>query len=243
MLSIFNRQTSSQPPQLPKLDESLYPISVQAQVFATPSELLLAAVEGIEDNNSHDGLGFKEFSDLLQDNDVYQHWVNFTVFGRYIQRSFSAFYRQTEDVFNADMPDLLRHELMRHTQRLPKGQVLFCGSNIPASVRQEKLIISTLSPYVAIEQAHRTVNLVGHKQQEGCRSIIVNQFTVKSDNVKAFAIKHNKRTSERYRHEVMILDFKSLRLITEKKVNEQGVTTTNNLRKFPPVLLRFYDIS
>ncbi|PNK60887.1 hypothetical protein [Psychrobacter sp. FDAARGOS_221] len=197
----------------------------------------------------------QDFSQQLQHNSVYQDWINFTVFGSYVQRSFSAFYRQSEDVFNADMPDILRHELMRHTQRLPAEQVLLCAGQIPSSVRQEQLLLTTLNPLHAMASAcdladfypasagfdvsKKSQTFASHSlKQSGSLNkstatsdIILNVIATTSDKVKAFAIKHNKRTRERLRHEVMILDFAYLILVKEERVapkQEQAGTEVDN---------------
>lgn len=167
----------------------------------------------------------KQFSVRLLDNKVYQDWINFTVFGRYIQRSFSAFYQQTEDVFNANMPELLRHELMRHTQRLPKGQVLLLAGKLPSSVRSEKLLLTTLNPFKAIEDAlnQNSSQLKKTKSRNAVNGLpVINLITARSDQVKAFAIKHNKRTSEGVRNEVMILDFSYLTLMKEETFKNEA---------------------
>lgn len=108
-------------PTLPLLDSSLYPLKWAESHFQTPEQLLSAVVQ----NEAHPDK--EAFWQLLYADKVYQQWINFTVFGRYIQRSFAAFAAQSEDNFNVDMPELLKRELVRHAQLLPLGQVLFLG--------------------------------------------------------------------------------------------------------------------
>ncbi|WP_019674007.1 hypothetical protein [Psychrobacter lutiphocae] len=194
------------------------------------------------------------FSQRLQDNRVYQDWTNFTVFGRYVQRSFSVFYQQSEDVFNADMPELLRHELMRHTQRLPSNQVLLFAGQIPRNVRQEKLLMTTVNPVQALVTAihlalaNNQAQAKQHRQnsaQKRKQPIIINLITTVSDQVKAFAIKHNKRTQEGLRNEVMVLDFNQLILVKEDRlawtgeIKQEADSTQSDIA----YLIRHYHIS
>ena len=180
MFSFFNRKTTAQlVPALSNLDTVLYPLQWQQQSFNSAQQILIhlienfAVTEKVPDSTFYIAANLisyqKQFSQLLLEQPVYQDWINFTVFGRYIQRSFSAFYQQTEDVFNADMPEILKHELMRHTQRLPKGQVLLTGGKLPMSVRSEKLLTTTLNPFKAIEQALKYSDL--SKTKGGVTSI------------------------------------------------------------------------
>lgn len=249
MFSFFNRKTTAQlVPALSNLDTVLYPLQWQQQSFNSAQQILIhlienfAVTEKVPDSTFYIAANLisyqKQFSQLLLEQPVYQDWINFTVFGRYIQRSFSAFYQQTEDVFNADMPEILKHELMRHTQRLPKGQVLLTGGKLPMSVRSEKLLTTTLNPFKAIEQALKYSDL--SKTKGGVTSInttplIFNLITVGSDSVKAFAVKHNKHTSDAVRNEVMILDFSQLTLTKED-------THNNNAQPELSTLIRHYTI-
>lgn len=242
MLSFFNRRKTAQlPPALPYLDSVFYPLTWQQHIFESAHHFLLHLI----DNLSVDPSGLatpndiqytvsnlavyqKQFSQLLLQQPLYQEWINFTVFGRYVQRSFSAFYQQTEDVFNAEMPEILKYELMRHTQRLPTGQVLLVGGKLPLSVRREKLLITTLNPFKAIVDALTAAPLV-HSPY------VINIITANSDKVKAFAVKHNKYTSEGGRNEVMILDFNHL-ILTEEKTHK------NNAQSEKLYLIRHYSI-
>ena len=206
-----------------------------------PQETSEVEATQTNDNTLEDQLASiqKQFSQKLLANEAYQDWINFTVFGRYVQRSFSAFYQQTEDVFNADMPELLRHELMRHTQRLPKGQVLLAGGKLPLSVRREKLLITTLNPFKAIEDALKQSSF-GYQKTRSVNAVnrvlpVINLITAKSDQIKAFAVKHNKRTSASVRNEVMILDFNHLTLTEEE-------TVKNNAQPEFSFLIRHYTI-
>ncbi|UNK05294.2 hypothetical protein MN210_15590 [Psychrobacter raelei] len=222
-------------PALPLLDESLYPLLWQDKSFKSAQALIAVLLQNsdLTDASSAQSIAQaqQQFSQHLQHNAHYQDWVNFTVFGRYIQRSFSAFYRQNEDVFNSDMPELLRYELMRHTQRLPVGQVLLFGGVLPKSVRQEKLLIATVNPYQALQQALRS-----YSKAKATDPIIINLITAQSDKVKAFAIKHNKRTRDGRRNDVMILDFTQLVLVKEDAIKKN----TQSDRQY---LIRHYRIS
>lgn len=240
MFSLFKKNNTVQVlPVLPILDSTLYPIQWQQHTFASAYEIIFFITQNTTNRVSDYQL---EFSRILQNNPVYQDWVNFTVFGRYVQRSFSAFYQQNEDIFNADMPDLLRHELMRHTQLMPIGQVLLVGGDIPASARQEKLLITTLNPFKAVKDALGISSNTKSKQVKTIHSlatsqnhIVLNLITATSTKVKAFAVKHNKRTRDSLRNEVMILDFNGLTLIKEE--TSKNNTQTDNL-----YLIRHYTI-
>ena len=236
MFSLFVKRPPTQlVPALPLLDESLYPLLWQDKSFKSAQALIAVLLQNsdLTDASSAQSItqAQQQFSQHLQHNAHYQDWVNFTVFGRYIQRSFSAFYRQNEDVFNTDMPELLRYELMRHTQRLPVGQVLLFGGVLPKSVRQEKLLIATVNPYQALQQALRSYN-----KAKATDPIIINLITAQSDRVKAFAIKHNKRTRDGRRNDVMILDFTQLVLVKEDAIKK-------NAQSDRQYLIRHYHIS
>jgi len=143
-------------PTLPELDSSLYPQVWEQQVVNDPQALLIAMLKGRITPDP------QAFTKQILANDVYQDWINFTVFGRYIQRSFAAFYQQSEDSFNMDIPALFRHELMRHAQYLPLDQILFVAGNISKNARREKLLTTTLNPATAVMSA-RTSNQSANK--------------------------------------------------------------------------------
>ena len=212
---------------LPLLDSSLYPQSWQQQIFTNPRALLLAMLmtENMPDAEA--------FTKQLLANGVYQDWINSSVFGRYLHRNFTAFYRQTEDSFNADMPLLFRQELMRHAQYLPLEQVLFFAGDLAKSVRQTKVLITTLNPATAIIDAQK----VSAKSTMNNPTMIINQIVIKGKQVLGFPIRHNKRTSERLRNEVLILDFQELRL-----VNEMNIKGKKRSNIEATILLRSYEL-
>lgn len=80
---------------LPLLDSSLYPQIWQQKKFTNPQALLLAMLT-IDITADADA-----FTKQLLKNDTYQDWINSSIFGRYLQRNFTAFSQQTEDSFNA----------------------------------------------------------------------------------------------------------------------------------------------
>ena len=209
------------------LDSSLYPQSWQQQIFTNPRALLLAMLmtENMPDAEA--------FTKQLLANDVYQDWINSSVFGRYLHRNFTAFYRQTEDSFNTDMPALFRRELMRHAQCLPIEQVLLFAGDLAKSVRQTKVLITTLNPATAIIDAQK----VSAKSTMNNPTMIINQIVIKGKQVLGFPIRHNKRTSERLRNEVSILDFQDLRL-----VNEESINTKKRSNIEESILLRSYEL-
>lgn len=209
------------------LDSSLYPQSWQQQIFTNPRALLLAMLmtENMPDAEA--------FTKQLLANDVYQDWINSSVFGRYLHRNFTAFYRQTEDSFNTDMPALFRRELMRHAQCLPIEQVFFFAGDLAKSVRQTKVLITTLNPATAIIDAQK----VSAKSTMNNPTMIINQIVIKGKQVLGFPIRHNKRTSERTRNEVLILDFQELRL-----VNEENVMAKKRSNIDATILLRSYEL-
>ena len=212
---------------LPLLDSSLYPQSWQQQTFTNPPALLLAMLM-TEDMPDADA-----FTKQLLDNEVYQDWINSSVFGRYLHRNFMAFYRQTEDSFNTDMPALFRRELMRHAQYLPLEQVLFFAGDLAKSVRQTKVLITTLNPATVIINAQQ----LSAKPTINNTSMIINQVVIRGKQVLGFPIRHNKRTSERTRNEVLILDFQELRL-----VNEENVMAKKRSNIEATILLRSYEL-
>ena len=209
------------------LDSSLYPQSWQQQIFTNPRALLLAMLmtENMPDAEA--------FTKQLLANGVYQDWINSSVFGRYLHRNFTAFYRQTEDSFNTDMPALFRRELMRHAQYLPIEQVLFFAGDLAKSVRQTKVLITTLNPATAIIDAQK----VSAKSTMNNPTMIINQIVIKGKQVLGFPIRHNKRTSERTRNEVLILGFQELRLI-----NEENVIAKKRSNIEATILLRSYEL-
>ena len=209
------------------LDSSLYPQSWQQQIFTNPRALLLAMLmtENMPDAEA--------FTKQLLANGVYQDWINSSVFGRYLHRNFTAFYRQTEDSFNTDMPALFRRELMRHAQCLPIEQVLLFAGDLAKSVRQTRVLITTLNPATAIIDAQK----VSAKSTMNNPTMIINQIVIKGKQVLGFPIRHNKRTSERTRNEVLILDFQELRL-----VNEENVMAEKKSNIEATILLRSYEL-
>ena len=209
------------------LDSSLYPQSWQQQIFTNPRALLLAMLmtENMPDAEA--------FTKQLLANGVYQDWINSSVFGRYLHRNFTAFYRQTEDSFNTDMPALFRRELMRHAQCLPIEQVLLFAGDLAKIVRQKRVLITTLNPATAIIDAQK----VSAKSTMNNPTMIINQIVIKGKQVLGFPIRHNKRTSERTRNEVLILGFQELRLI-----NEENVIAKKRSNIEATILLRSYEL-
>ncbi len=214
---------------LATLDSSLYPQVWAQHTYLSAHELLIALL------NNDLTLTPLEFTKQLLANNIYQDWINATVFGRYIQRSFAAFYQQSEDSFNMELPALFRHELMRHAQYLPEQQTLFVAGDIPKSARAEKLFTTTVNPATVVIDAQALA-------QNRSMPLIINQITVASKQVIGFPIRHNKRTSERTRNEVLILDFNALRLVKEDEletsIDKQSGTSVSTL----PTLLRYYDL-
>lgn len=237
-------------PILPNLDDSLYPFpwqfttgQVERNIEFSSSQALLMAIINAEPSPTP-----QEFWQHLYANDTYQEWINFTVFGRYIQRNFAAFYRQTEDSFNVDMPALFRHELKRYGQYLPLGQVLFVAGQIPEGTRREKLFTTTINPATAIMAAQKINQNAIKRRRLNSPVLVINQIKVIDKQVLGFPIRHNKRTSERTRNEVLILDFNDLRLVDEQSVsnnkigNEQISNTTKLYNIESAVLLRYYEL-
>ena len=209
------------------LDSSLYPQSWQQQKFANPQALLLAMLTA--DTTADPDT----FTKQLLANDTYQDWINASVFGRYLQRNFTAFSQQTEDSFNADMPLLFRQELMRHAQYLPPEQVLFFAGDLPKSVRQIKVFSTTVNPATTIIDAQK----LSTKTTMNNPTMIINQIVIRGKQVLGFPIRHNKRTSERLRNEVLILDFQDLRLVNEENISSKK---RSNIDK--TILLRSYEL-
>ena len=212
---------------LPLLDSSLYPQVWQQQTFTSPQTLLLSMLSATLSREVT--IDASAFTKQLLADDVYQEWINTTVFGRYLHRNFTAFYQQTEDSFNTDMPALFRQELVRHAQYLPFKQVLFFAGDMPKSVRQTKMLTTTVNPATATINA-QTLNM-------NTSRLIINQITITGKQVLGFAIRHNKRTSERLRNEVFIMDFQDLRL-----VNEQAIEDIKKSNIDDSILLRSYEI-
>ena len=212
---------------LPLLDSSLYPQIWQQQNFASPQILLMEML------TADITLDADAFTKQLLANDIYQDWINSSVFGRYLHRNFTAFSQQTEDSFNIDMPSLFRQELMRHAQYLPLEQVLFFAGDLPKSVRQIKVLITTINPVTAIINAQK----LSEKATINNSTTIINQIVIKGKQVLGFPIRHNKRTSERLRNEVLILDFQELRL-----VNEENVSSKKRSNIDETILLRSYEL-
>ncbi|WP_201599573.1 hypothetical protein [Psychrobacter immobilis] len=212
---------------LPLLDSSLYPQFWQQQTFTNPQALLMAML--IADITPDANF----FTRQLLANEVYQDWINSSVFGRYLQRNFTAFSQQTEDSFNIDMPSLFRQELMRHAQYLPLEQILFFVGDLPKSVRQTKVLSTTVNPATVIINAQK----VSAKATMNNPTMIVNQIVIRGKQVLGFPIRHNKRTSERLRNEVLILDFQELRLVNE--MNIKGKKRSNIEES---ILLRSYEL-
>ena len=212
---------------LPLLDSSLYPQSLQQQIFTNPQALLMAMLTAdiTPDANF--------FTRQLLANNTYQDWINSSVFGRYLQRNFTAFSQQTEDSFNSDMPSLFRQELMRHAQYLPLEQVLFFAGNLPKSVRQTKVLSTTVNPATVIINAQK----LSAKATMDTSTMIINQIVIRGKQVLGFPVRHNKRTSERVRNEVLILDFQELRL-----VNEENVSSKKRSNIEGSILLRSYEL-
>ena len=212
---------------LPLLDSSLYPQIWQQQTFNNAEALLLAMLTADTTADAD------AFTKQLLANDIYQEWINASVFGRYLQRNFTAFSQQTEDSFNADMPLLFRQELMRHAQYLPPEQVLFFAGDLPKSVRQIKVLSTSVNPATTIIDAQK----LSTKTTMNNPTMIINQIVIRGKQVLGFPIRHNKRTSERLRNEVLILDFQDLRL-----VNEMNVIAKKRSNIGETILLRSYEL-
>jgi hypothetical protein len=209
------------------LDSSLYPQVWQQQTFTSPQALLLSILSATLSRDVI--IDASAFTKQLLADDVYQEWINTTVFGRYLHRNFTAFYQQTEDSFNTDMPALFRQELVRHAQYLPLKQVLFFAGDMPKSVRQTKTLTTTVNPATVIISAQK-LNINNSR-------LIINQIIITGKQVLGFAIRHNKRTSERLRNEVLILDFQDVRL-----VNEQAIEDIKKSNIGDSILLRSYEM-
>ena len=203
---------------LPLLDSSLYPQVWQQQTFTSPQALLLSMLFATLSRDIT--IDASAFTKQLLADDVYQEWINTTVFGRYLHRNFTAFYQQTEDSFNTDMPALFRQELVRHAQYLPLGQVLFFAGDMSKSVRQTKMLTTTVNPATTIINTQKMSHNLAQNLTVNTSRLIINQITITGKQVLGFAIRHNKRTSERLRNEVLILDFQDLRLVNEQAIED-----------------------
>lgn len=212
---------------LPLLDSSLYPQVWQQQTFITPQDLLMTMLTADITPDAH------AFTKQLLANDTYIEWVNSTVFGRYLHRNFTAYHQQTEDSFNADMPALFRQELTRHAQYLPLEQMLFFAGDLPKSVRQTKILVTTVNPATVIINAQKMME----KGSSGHSRVIINQIKIVGRQVLGFPIRHNKRTSERLRNEVLVLDFQDLRLVNEVELGNLEESNTD-----ATMLLRSYEL-
>ena len=203
------------------LDEQLYPIELSGQCFANAKTLLLAILQ------NDLSISANEFAKHLAKQSVYQSWINFTVYGRYVERSFQAFYQQDKDDFNMEMSGLLLHELKHHARYLPKGQVLFASGfsqkQLDRLAGEHRLLNVTVNPAFAVAQADGDTSTVK----------VINMFCVASTGVLAVAIKLRQLTNQRHRNELLIVDFKQLRL-----QQEQRLTTTNG-----EYVVKFYQIS
>ena len=220
---------------LPLLDSSLYPQVWQQQIFTSPKALLLSMLSATLSRKVT--IDASAFTKQLLADDVYQEWINTTVFGRYSHRNFTAFYQQTEDSFNTDMPALFRQELVRHAQYLPLGQVLFFAGDMSKSVRQTKMLTTTVNPATTIINTQKMSHNLAQNLTVNTSRLIINQITITGKQVLGFAIRHNKRTSERLRNEVLILDFQDLRL-----VNEQAIEDIKKSNIDDSILLRSYEM-
>lgn len=212
---------------LPSLDSSLYPQIWQQQNLSNPPALLLAMLTA---EITPDAAAFTQ---QLLANEVYQDWINSSVFGRYLYRNFTAFSQQTEDSFNTDMPLLFRQELIRHAQYLPLEQVLFFAGDLTRSVRQTKVLSTTVNPATVIINAQK----LSAKATINNPTMIINQIVIKGKQVLGFPIRHNKRTSERLRNEVLILDFQDLRLVDEENISSKKRSNID-----VTILLRSYEL-
>lgn len=228
---------------LPELDNSLYPQVWEQQTFDNAQTLLMAMLLGKVSPDPY------LFTKQLQANDTYQEWITASIFGRYIQHSFAALYGQSEDSFNRDIPVLFRNELMRHTQYLPLEQIVFMAGNMPKKARQERFFTTTLNPATVIVGAQKLKHDAGKSLVINRQAVIINQIRVASKRVLGFPLRHNKRTSERIRNEVLILGFDDLRLVDEHHISheimhhkvEQKTASTAILAN-TDVLLRCYEL-
>lgn len=220
---------------LPLLDSSLYPQVWQQQTFTSPQALLLSMLSATLSRDVT--IDASAFTKQLLADDVYQEWINTTVFGRYLHRNYTAFYQQIEDSFNTDMPALFRQELARHAQYLPLNQVLFFAGDMPKSVRQIKTLTTTVNPATAIINAQTMSQNMVQKLTVNHSKLIINQITITGKQVLGFAIRHNKRTSERLRNEVLILDFQDLCLVNEQTIEDIKKSNIEN-----SILLRSYEL-
>jgi hypothetical protein len=104
---------------------------------------------------------------------------------------------------------------------------------MPKSVRQIKVLSTTVNPATAIINAQK----LSTKSSINNTTTIINQIVIRGKQVLGFPIRHNKRTSERLRNEVLILDFQDLRL-----VNEESISTKKRSNIEESILLRSYEL-
>ena len=71
--------------------------------------------------------------------------------------------------------------------------------------------------------------------------MIVNEIKITGKQVLGFPIRHNKRTSERLRNEVLILDFQDLRLVNERTIEDIKKSNIESMF-IENVLLRSYEL-
>ena len=110
---------------------------------------------------------------------------------------------------------------------------------MPKNVRQERLFTTTVNPATALAAAEK---LNQHSLQSGRAShpsLIINQLTIAGKQVTGFPIRHIKRTSERTRNEVLILDFRDLRLVNEEVIETSEIKKSNIAET---ILLRYYEL-
>lgn len=245
-------QPNQSHPNFPHLDDSLYPLHWQNSVFDDAYSVIYELLQLYTNNTASVDddvtaqvlIKQRQFSDLLLDDATYQAWINFSLFGRYIQRSFMAFYDtqqgldDTSNLFTAEMPAILHQELIRHARYLPVGQTLFVANPLPKHTRNDKVLLATVNPVTAVLQAltgaakPKRANASqfiqsSHLPQQ--RFTVVNHIRITSNKVLAFAVKHNKRTRERYLNQVMVVDFAQLTLVKEIEIKQLVKVATQTI--------------
>lgn len=252
-------QSNQSHSNFPHLDDSVYPLHWQNSVFDDAHAFICwllchwLSADGVpfqkvndkkinnkkvNDKNMAANIEQQQFSKLLLNDDVYQAWIHYSFFGRYIQRSFKAFYDtqhgfegDKNNQFTAEMPVILHQELLRHARCLPIGQTLFVANPLPKHTRNDKVLLTTVNPVTAVLQAltasaftstnqpysNQASETSQHQHQ---RFRVINHIKITSSKVLAFAVKHNKRTRERYLNQVMVVDFTKLTLVKETDVNQ-----------------------
>ena len=95
------------------------------------------------------------------------------------------------------------------------------------------MLITTLNPATVIIDAQK----LSAKTTMNNPTMIINQVVIRGKQVLGFPIRHNKRTSERTRNEVLILDFQDLRL-----VNEESISSKKRSNIDETILLRSYEL-